>query len=161
MRPRVKRQEVDVSGITWADILKKLAYDIQTGSFTQIAHHIESDDVLNENDEIVLTKNAPPTIICEGHKSPFVFNKIITAMKKLGMKEYHTYISFCDNAPTFGRHNDDSDVIIVPVIGTVSYDVEGLGLGYVDLDPGDLLYIPKYCYHTPRVYGPRATLSFS
>ena len=159
MRPRVKRQEVDVSGITWADILKKLDYDVQTESITQIAHQVDQTDILNENDEIVLTKNAPPTIICEGYKSPFAFNKIITAMKKLGMKDYHTYISFCDAAPTFGRHNDKVEVIIVPVIGKIGYDVDGLGS--VDLDPGDLLYIPKYCYHAPRVYGPRATLSFS
>ena len=75
------------------------------------------------------------------------------------MRDFHQYVSLCGRSSTFGRHNDEVNVMIVPVIGDIGYTVDGLG--EVIMEPGDILYIPKYVYHEPMVLGPRATLSFS
>jgi len=81
------------------------------------------------------------------------------AYQEVGMEEMHIYISFSDNAETFGRHNDEDDVLIVQSIGKMAYRFDN-GKTCV-LSPGDSLFIPAGVYHHPIVHEPRVTLSFS
>lgn len=159
-RAALTRKKVDVDNITWNDVFEKLSYDRLNKTFTVISPKVKSEEILNESDEIILHQGATNTIVCEGHYVPFQMRPIFDYMwSRYHMREFHQYISFSDESSTFGWHNDTLDVMIVPIIGQIGYRVEGLGK--VEMDPGDVLYIPKYVYHEPVVYGPRATLSFS
>ena len=72
--------------------------------------------------------------------------------------EMHIYVSLTSDSPTFGKHKDTDDVLIVQAIGKMQYFIENK---WVTLVAGDYLYIPKGIYHTPVVLTPRVTLSFS
>lgn len=76
-----------------------------------------------------------------------------------GVKVLHIYTSFSENAPTFGRHCDDVDVLIVQSFGRVKYKFDDGSI--VQMNPGDSIHIPKGIYHEPLVFEPRITLSFS
>ena len=72
--------------------------------------------------------------------------------------EMHLYVSLTSDSPTFGRHKDTDDVLIVQAIGRMKYFIQN---EWVTLVPGEYLYIPEGIYHTPVVLTPRVTLSFS
>jgi mannose-6-phosphate isomerase-like protein (cupin superfamily) len=76
-----------------------------------------------------------------------------------GVKVLHIYTSFSENAPTFGRHCDKTDVLIVQSFGRVKYKFDDESI--VEMNPGDAIYIPKGIYHDPISFEPRVTLSFS
>ena len=69
----------------------------------------------------------------------------------------HLYISFLSISNTFGWHNDDTDVFFVQAIGTTLWEVKhNEETKSYNLEPGDLIYIPKFVMHntvpkTPRV----------
>ena len=159
-RPQFLKRKVDVSQITWTDVFEKLEYDRQQKTFTVIAPKIKDEDILNETEEYLVHEGAMNTIVCEGEYIPQNMFSIFDHMKThYGMREFHQYISFNVESSTFGNHNDTVDVIIVPIIGKIGYRVNGLG--EVKMEPGDILYIPKYVHHEPILYESRATLSFS
>ena len=159
-RATLSKRKVEVDNITWTDVFDKLEYDRLHKTFTVIAPKVKSEEILNETDSIMLHQGAMNSIICEGEYVPFQMRPLFDFMwSRYGMREFHQYVSLSAESSTFGRHNDNVDVMIVPIIGKIGYRVDGLG--EVDMDPGDVLYIPKYVYHEPVVYGPRATLSFS
>ena len=161
MQAYLSKRKVDVSNIQWEDVFDKLEYDRLQKTFTVIAPKVKSEEILNETDNIILHKGAMNTIICEGSYTPWSMRPLADHMKTTyNMRDFHQYVSLCGESSTFGRHNDNVDVMIVPIIGKIGYRVDGLG-DRVDMEPGDVLYIPKYVYHEPVVYGPRATLSFS
>tara|TARA_B100000131_G_C17756264_1_gene467243 strand:- start:76 stop:576 length:501 start_codon:yes stop_codon:yes gene_type:complete len=80
-------------------------------------------------------------------------------LQESSINSMHVYASFTRGAPTYGRHNDDTDVIIVQARGNMTY---GFDDGrYAHLEPGDSLFIPAYTYHNPICNkGPRISLSF-
>ena len=140
-QPQFLKGKVDVSNITWTDVFEKIEYDRQQKTFTE-------------------TVGATNTIACHGEYIPQNMIPLFNHMKKhYRMQRFHQYTSLNVESSTFGYHNDKSDVIIVPIIGKMGYRVEGLG--NVKMKPGDILYIPKYVFHEPILYEPRATLSFS
>ena len=75
------------------------------------------------------------------------------------VKDLHIYTSFSQNAPTFGRHCDSDDVLIVQSFGQMKYEFDDGVI--VEMNPGDSLYIPEGIYHNPISFNPRITLSFS
>ncbi len=156
---RVSRRKVDVSNIIWDDVIDKINYDVQMQEFSVIHDKPQKHNVLAKTKERILLNTPPPTIICEGSYAPYSFKPIVDQFKLYGMDQFHTYVSFCKGSSTFGRHNDIDNVMICPIVGKIGYTVDELGR--VELDPGDVLYIPRYVYHEPHVYGPRAILSFS
>ena len=159
-RATLSKRKVDVDHITWPDVFDKLEKDRLNKSFTIISPKVKSEEILNQKEDIVLHQGDMHTIICEGEYVPWQMRPLFDFMwSRYGMREFHQYISFGAGSSTFGRHNDTVDVMIVPIIGKVGYRVDYLG--EVEVEPGDILYIPKYVYHEPVVYGPRATLSFS
>ena len=159
-RAQLSKRKVEVDNITWTDVFDKLEYDRLNKTFTVISPKVKSEEILNESDNFILHQSALNTVVCEGNYVPFQMRPLFDYMwSRYGMREFHQYVSLGAECSTFGWHNDTLDVMIVPIIGKIGYRVDGLG--EVDMDPGDVLYIPKYVYHEPVVYGPRATLSFS
>jgi|TARA_B100000035_G_scaffold138638_1_gene118143 hypothetical protein len=154
------KRTVDVSNITWDDVFDKLEYDKVQKTFTVIAPKVKPEEILNETSEVILHKGSMNTMISEGSYIPWAMRPLAEHMKvSYGMREFHQYVSLSGGSSTFGRHNDNVNVMIVPIIGDIGYLVDGLG--EVIMEPGDVLYIPKYVYHEPLIFGPRATLSFS
>lgn len=154
------KRKVDVSNITWDDVFDKLEYDKVQKTFTVIAPKVKPEEILNETDNVILHKGSMNTMISEGSYTPWSMRPLAEHMKTCyGMRDFHQYVSLSGGSSTFGRHNDNVNVMIVPIIGDIGYLVDGLG--EVIMEPGDILYIPKYVYHEPLVFGPRATLSFS
>jgi hypothetical protein len=157
--PTVSRNRVKVSDVTWDDVISKIDRDVIAGQFSVVHDAPKKHQVLAKSKDKLLLNAPPPTVICEGNYAPFSFRPILDQFKLYGMDRFHTYVSFCKGSSTFGRHNDIDNVMITPIIGRIAYTVDGLDR--VELNPGDVLYIPKYVYHEPHVYGPRAILSFS
>jgi len=157
---QLSKRKVDVSNITWEDVFDKLEYDRAQKNFTVIAPKLKPEEILNESEDVILHRGAMNTMVCEGNYTPWSMRPLAEHMKlNYGMRDFHQYVSLSGGSSTFGRHNDEVNVMIVPVIGDIGYTVDGLG--EVFMEPGDILYIPKYVYHEPMVLGPRATLSFS
>lgn len=156
----LSKRKVDVSNITWEDVFDKLEYDRLQKTFTVISPKVKSEEILNESEDVILHRGAMNTMVCEGNYTPWSMRPLAEHMKTTyNMRDFHQYVSLCGESSTFGRHNDEVDVMIVPIIGDIGYTVDGLG--EVFMEPGDILYIPKYVYHEPRIFVPRATLSFS
>jgi len=104
----------------------------------------------------------PATFDCEDEHFTDSFLKIRESMPDSIDREIenmHVYISLCEKASTFERHNDDIDVMILQSIGTMRYKIDGID-NEVVLTPGEAVYIPKFVYHEPIVDGPRVTISF-
>ena len=71
----------------------------------------------------------------------------------------HIYHSRVFSGKTSGRHDDETDVMIVQSFGRVKYRFDDGS--EVILNPSDALYIPKGMYHNPIIMEPRITLSFA
>ena len=76
----------------------------------------------------------------------------------MNTKVLHVYTSLGSNSLTFGKHRDDTDVLIIQSIGQIEYEIED---DIITLNPGDGIIIKEGVYHTPIVKEPRVTLSFS
>ena len=137
---------LDVSEITWADVVDKVDYDVCQGTWGYTNDC--TDDVMM------------PTIVCEGYYLPESMAKVADEMYDLhDIDRCHLYVSFARQTQTYGRHNDTMDVVIVGAIGTVSYAFDDGEV--VTVQPGDALFIPAGVYHDPASHTHRATLSFS
>lgn len=136
--------------ITWEDTIKKIKdeYETYKGKSIKIINGLDS-------------RRTPPTLICRSSVYPntfeTVYNQVCNEIKRVN--DMHTYISFINDAPSYGTHWDETDVLIVQSIGSIKYDVSGIN--QVTLNPGEALYIPKHINHKPIITEPRVTLSFS
>ena len=131
------------SKITWDDIIKKMEneFDLQTA----VAY---------------INKTTAPTVILHNENQPrTIFDAVKEIEKKWITDSCHVYTSFGKSALTFGRHNDEVNVLLVGAIGEVSYKFDDGSVYRVT--PGDSLYIPAGVYHDPIVHSARATLSIS
>ena len=72
----------------------------------------------------------------------------------------HAYFSFLTGAGTFGRHNDNEDVLNWQVIGNTKWTIWDKEAKQYILEPGDFIYIPKKMDHNTEVLMPRASVSF-
>jgi len=133
----------DVSHIKWEHVIEKISVDYSNNSARLIHAH-----------------NKSPTILCE---SDFLPKELDSIRESVGCSEkiydYDLYTSFSRDSVTHGRHKDDIDVVIVQLIGEVSY-IFDTGEEFF-LNPGDSIFIPKGEYHDPLVWSPRSTLSFA
>jgi len=76
-----------------------------------------------------------------------------------GWNFMHIYHSRVNKGVTAGRHNDETDVMIVQAVGKMMYRFDDGS--EVIMNPSDALYIPVGMYHEPVIIGPRITLSFA
>ena len=83
------------------------------------------------------------------------------------IKHMHIYYSIGFKAVTFGRHQDQEDVMITQAYGTMKYLMDDgtpeeiLPQEEVILEQGDSLWIKEGTWHDPIVTEPRITLSLS
>jgi len=142
-----RNQFSKVKNITWEDIIDKINFEFSLG---EVIAKIINDDNLT-----------PPSLMLP---TPYYPKSIGVAYEEVcfenqNQMHMHLYTSFASDSNTFGRHNDDDDVLIVQSIGSMSYSFDD-GCK-VTLFPGDSLFIRREVYHNPIVLEPRATLSFS
>lgn len=137
-----KKDCVVASYIGWDEVMNKISNECETGTLLTI--HKD---------------NASPTIVTHNDYYTGNIHRTVNNIKKnYNSKNMHTYISFGKNSTTFGRHNDDVDVLIVQSIGKTSYKFDN---GYIcELSPGDSLFIPKGVYYEPIITEQRASLCF-
>jgi quercetin dioxygenase-like cupin family protein len=131
------------------------------------AYYIGWDEVINKisnecENRTLLTihkDNVHPTVVTHNDYYAGNIKRTIDNIKKhYNFKNMHMYVSFGKYSTTFGRHNDDVDVLIVQSKGKTSYKFDN---GYVcELSPGDSLFIPKGVYHEQIVTEHRVSLSF-
>jgi len=126
-----------VKNVSWEDVRLKVSDEIK-------------------RDSVLVINGDKYSFVCHNEYLP---GTLKSAYHEVGMEEMHVYISFSDNAETFGRHNDEDDVLIVQSIGKMTYKFDN-GIICM-LSPGDSLFIPAGVYHDPIVHEPRVTLSFS
>ena len=131
--------------VTWDDVIDKMDHDL----------NIDHCRIVGEGDGMF-----PSLFTFSNNYFP---NTLYTALEEVDLQEsinsMHVYASFTRGAPTYGRHNDDTDVIIVQARGKMTYGFDDGS--YAHLEPGDSLYIPAYTYHNPICNkGPRISLSF-
>jgi len=127
----------------WEDIVSKI-----DNEFLSQSHRLMSSDYSGIT--IILHNGFYPKSIQESYDE---------VKKDKNISVLHIYTSLTSSAPTFGRHCDDVDVLIVQSIGKVAYMFDDNSK--VEMNPGDSLFIPKGVYHNPIVSEPRVTLSFS
>ncbi len=123
------------SQISWADVIDKLNHEV----------HNNSAKIMGTT--YVLHDDYRPKTLQRAYKEVAV-----------GKADMHVYVSFASDSPTFGKHKDTSDVLIVQAIGEMKYFINNQS---IKVCPSDYIYIPKGIYHTPVVLTPRVTLSFS
>lgn len=74
---------------------------------------------------------------------------------------YFASVSFTNKEPTTGKHYDLEDVIYCQFIGSVSWTIYDKEISEsVDLNSGDIIYIPRSVVHEVKSLSPRASLSF-
>ncbi|AIX14200.1 araC-type DNA-binding domain-containing protein [Synechococcus phage ACG-2014a] len=129
--------------ITWDDVIKKMENEFELETCTSQFN----------------STNAPTIILHNGNLPISIFNAVKEIEKDWVTSSCHVYTSFAKSANTFGRHNDNVNVLIVGAIGKVSYKFDD-GSEYF-VEPGDTLYISAGEYHDPVVHSARATLSIS
>jgi len=132
-----------VKEITWDDIIKKMENEFLLGT---AAVHTSED-------------GSPTIVLHNPNQTQAIFDAVKEIEKLWTTTGCHVYISFANNATTFGRHKDDTNVLIVGAIGQTSYEFDD-GRIYT-VTPGDSLYIPAGVYHNPIVRSRRAILSIS
>ena len=74
---------------------------------------------------------------------------------------YFGAVSFTTKEPTTGKHNDPIDVIYSQFIGSAIWTIYNEeGSESFQLNPGDIIYVPKSVMHEVTSISPRAALSF-
>jgi len=141
---------------------------IFTSNEFEICKCVKWDDVIEKinlessllEHKLLFHENYVPTIALHTDFYPETIQHAYDEVKaKRDITILHIYASFCKNAPTFGRHRDNLNVLLVQSIGKMSYLFDD-GVE-VQMKPGDSLFIRKEVYHNPIVHEPRVTLSFS
>lgn len=130
--------------VTWDDAIAKFSHDFSMGKHLLITEDIKT----------------PPTFhTCTEGWTGTLSAAFRELTQEENINDMHLYMSLCGNSSTFGRHNDNDDVLIVQSIGLMHYTFDDGNT--ITLEPGDGLFIKEGVYHTPIVSGPRVTLSSS
>jgi hypothetical protein len=129
--------------VQWGDVIQKINHECSIQSH-----------------RLLTNQRSEPLIILHSDFYPgSVQSAFDEVSQDCGVKILHIYTSFSQSPPTFGRHCDDVDVLIVQSFGKVKYKFDDGSI--VEMNPGDAIHIPKGIYHNPVVFEPRITLSFS
>tara|TARA_B100001996_G_C18669827_1_gene596267 strand:+ start:826 stop:1299 length:474 start_codon:yes stop_codon:yes gene_type:complete len=137
--------------VTWDDVIKKIDNENELKTLRTL---------IGSTARMTGSDSDAPSIICHNQNLPLtIFNAFQEVSQSFKVQSCHLYISFSSHAPTFGRHKDQVDVLILQAIGSVSYEFDDGSIYRVD--PGDSIQIPKLVHHSPKVHSPRVTLSFS
>ena len=134
--------------VTWEDALCKINHE----TFHDTHSLLVSETKEKNKGEVcyVLHNKWYPDTINDAYMEIF---------QDVGVSIIHVYVSFTDTAPTYPKHNDPCDVLIVQAVGEVAYRFDDGNI--VEMKPGDALNIPVGTNHEPIVKQPRITLSCS
>ena len=91
--------------------------------------------------------------------SAWKIKKVMNVLQKLKLNTAHLYINITQQAGSFGRHYDKSDVSFWQVQGQSLWLFDD-GMRHI-LNCGDLIQVPANVYHTVLPLGPRAGISMS
>ena len=128
--------------ILWSDVIDKIDNEFKDSSY-----------------KLLIEPTKAPTFVLHNSYFPGTLGKVFNRVnEEMNTKVLHVYTSLGSNSLTFGRHNDDTDVLIIQAIGQMEYEIEG---NIIILNPGEGIIIKEGVYHTPIVKEPRVTLSFS
>ena len=135
--------------ITWHDVIRKMENEFELDTCS--VHGL-----VNLHGHTI---SIPTIVLHNENQTKTVFDTVKEIEKEWTTTSCHLYTSFARGAATFGRHNDEVNVLIVGAIGKVSYKFDDGTIHIVE--PGDALYIPAGVYHDPDVLSARVTLSIS
>ena len=134
--------------ILWEDVIYKIDNEFKNFSY-----------------KLLVEKRQAPTFVLHNSYLPGSLKPIFERVNnEMNTKVLHVYTSFGSNSPTFGRHKDSMDVLIIQSIGQIKYKIDDdntMHSDMVTLKSGDGIIIKKGVYHTPIIEEPRVTLSFS
>ena len=134
--------------ITWKDVIKKIENEFENSSLKFLTSR-----------NYLTSKEYAPSFVLHNRYFPGSIQRAYDKVKESeGIGEMHIYTSLGGGSPTFGKHKDDVDVLIIQSVGRMVYVIEDKE--YL-INPGDGLVIPCGVYHSPLVIEPRITLSFS
>lgn len=71
----------------------------------------------------------------------------------------HLYMSLLSTSTTFGWHKDDVDVFYIQARGEMIWQTDVDQVVDYKLEPGDMIYIPKYILHNTKPITPRLGIS--
>ena len=134
--------------ILWEDVIYKIDNEFKNFSY-----------------KLLVEKRQAPTFVLHNSYLPGSLNPIFERVNnEMNTKVLHIYTSFGSNSPTFGKHKDSMDVLIIQSIGQIKYKIDDdntMNSDIITLNSGDGIIIKKGVYHTPIIEEPRVTLSFS
>ena len=133
--------------ILWEDVIYKIDNEFKSSSY-----------------KLLVERTQAPTFVLHNSYLPGSLKPIFERVNnEMNTKVLHVYTSLGENSPTFGRHSDDVDVLIIQSIGSVKYKIDNdyKQSDIITLYPGDGIIIKRGVYHTPIIKEPRVTLSFS
>jgi ribosomal protein L16 Arg81 hydroxylase len=115
----------------------------------------ENYDYSVRNKRIFIMKNPGFFQTHDGH----MIEKLKPVLKALDCNEAFAFFNLTTAAKGFPKHKDDYDVIYWQCIGKTLWKVEGHG--DFEMEPGDLIYIPKGTYHEVIALTPRLGFSMA
>lgn len=132
--------------------------DLNCPGWDEILNFLNKDAVSNKK---IKTLDNLGFVYYDADRMPEV-DRLLKAIQTLTHRpcSAHCYISLLEISGTFGRHNDSSDVFFWQVQGRTHWTVEQEKTYEYELLPNDLIYIPRFIFHTVRPLSPRAGISF-
>lgn len=128
--------------INWDDVIKKVGNEFDNKTVKHITD----------------LENAPSFVLHNSFLPGTLKNAWDEVSGKYNVSVLHVYLSLGEGSPTFGKHKDEMNVLLVQAIGSMTYFFESES---VVLNPSDSIFIKGGEYHEPKVTNPRVTLSFS
>jgi len=133
--------------VSWGDVISKI-----------------DNEFRNESHKFLVEEGQTPTFVLHNLYLPGTLTQVFDRVNhEMRTKVLHVYTSLGGNSPTFGRHKDEMDVLIIQSIGQIEYKIDNdtIESDTITLNPGDGLIIKEGVYHTPIIKELRVTLSFA
>ena len=94
--------------VSWADVIDKI-----------------DDEFKNASYKLLVEKRQAPTFVLHNFYLPGTLRQVFDRVnEEMKTKVLHVYTSLGGNSPTFGRHNDGMDVLIIQSIGQIKYKID-------------------------------------
>lgn len=140
--------EYDFSRFDWNDVALAYNYSIQQRGETGVKH--------DKDNFIILCAECIPEVETVRQ---MIFEK--RRLTKNDRVNCHIYSNMSPKQFTVDYHSDIDDVYIWQVKGNTTWFVEDDFVEGVELNSGQMIYIPHHVKHRPKVSMPRISVSFS
>lgn len=144
-----KKQFINCAGLlSWDSMDKQVKEDYRSNTCRVFGEGKDATYLLTD-------LNSYCSELITAYQNANTHQKIVTSKD---LKYMHVYLSTTSSAKTFGRHNNNMDVLLVQSVGKMSYRFDNGEI--VVLTPGDGMLIPKGLYYDPIPIEPRITFKF-